>query len=159
MRLLLRNSPYRIANNIRSTVDVVDFSDQDEHSEQSRIAGRQLAEYRREPPQRTQPPELLRCAICGRMYSRAEVESRRWHCPGGHYLTQWQLVIIILFLYETYNWIPSCPITVGVHHNTAKIITSSINVFTVWDQRIRARSREKRWTGDWICQSRDSKIC
>jgi hypothetical protein len=43
---------------------------------------------------------------------------------------QWQLVVIILSLYETNDWIPSCPLTVGVH-NTTKTITSPVKVFTV----------------------------
>jgi hypothetical protein len=79
---------------------------------------------------RTRPPEpeLLRC-ICGKVITRAEVEYRRSYCPRGH-MGQWQLVVIILSLYETNNWIPSCPITVGVY-NTTKITTSPVNAFTV----------------------------
>ena len=114
--------------NIRLTVDVLDF---DEHPG---IARRQLTENRREAPQRMQPPELLRCMLCRSVVSRAEAESRRWYCTGGH-MGQWQLVIILLFLYETNNLannsISSCPVIVGVHNNTTKIVTSFVNVFTI----------------------------
>lgn len=43
---------------------------------------------------------------------------------------QWQLVVIILSLYETNSWIPSFLMIVGVY-NTTKTITSPVNVFTV----------------------------
>jgi len=39
---------------------------------------------------------------------------------------QWELVVMILSLYETNNWIPLCPITIGVH-NTTKIISSRVH--------------------------------
>ena len=67
------------------------------------------------------PPELLRCMTCGRVCTRAEAEYRRWYCVGGH-MGQWQqLVIIILSLYETNDWMLLCPIIVGMC-NTTKII-------------------------------------
>jgi hypothetical protein len=70
--------------------------------------------------------ELLRCTICRRVATREDAEYRRWYCTGGH-MGRWQLVAIILSVYETNNWIPLCPITIGVHITT-KIITSPINV-------------------------------
>jgi hypothetical protein len=85
-------------------------------------------------PNRPQQPERLRCMICRRVSTRAEAEYRRWYCTGGH-MGQWQLVVIILSLYETNDWIPLCPITVGLH-NTTKITTSPVNVFTVLTWRI-----------------------
>ena len=78
---------------------------------------------------RPQQPELLRCMVCGRVTTRADAEYRRWYCTGGH-IGQWQLVVIILSVYEANIWIPLCLITIGVH-NTTKVIPSPINVFTV----------------------------
>jgi hypothetical protein len=67
--------------------------------------------------------------ICRRVIPRAEAEYQRWYCPGGH-MGRWQLVVIILSPHEANDWIPSCPMIVGLH-DTTKVITSPVNVFTV----------------------------
>src|SRR6266567_8460941 len=68
-------------------------------------------------PTRPHEPQLLRCMICGRVSTAADAERRGWYCTGGH-MGRWQLVVIILSLYKTNNWILSCPITVGLHNTT-----------------------------------------
>jgi hypothetical protein len=73
---------------------------------------------------RPPPPELSRCRTCGWVTTRADAEFRGWYCIRGH-RGPWELVVIILSLYETNDWTPSCPI-IGGMRNTTKIINHHI---------------------------------
>jgi hypothetical protein len=67
---------------------------------------------------------------------------------------QWQSVVIIPSLYGTNNWIQTCPITVGVH-NTTKIVTSHVNVFTVLTWRLCQciPTLQDKWSYSPVCSS------
>jgi hypothetical protein len=57
---------------------------------------------------------------------------------------QWELVVFILSFYGTNNWMPLCFITIGVH-NTTKIITLPVNVFTTVLTRLASRGLQDKW--------------
>jgi hypothetical protein len=56
---------------------------------------------------------------------------------------RWQSVVIIplAFLYETNNWIPSCPITVGLHNTT-----KTSHLFTVLTWRTCIPRVQDKWS-------------
>jgi len=77
-----------------------------ENPERSREGARHSGEYMREraPPNYfSAGNQQLRCTYCGIVSTRAAVESRRppGYCNG--HMGQWQVVIIILSLYQTNN--------------------------------------------------------